>query len=488
MGTVIAVISKEGRDATKTAVAMLRSVAQKNAEKFGIASSHTVIVKSSIETLQNEGLNSPIIVGHVFSRILPQDMAQPLHLKAATMVFEGRLYEPAPNAFDAEFVSQKLQKNYLDGVTKIAEKFDGDFVFVIAENGQIIAGRDSLGVRPLYYGENLNFAALASQRKALWTVGIEKAKSFPPGHIAIVNSNRFQFKPVKTLTYSKPRKITIQNAVVNAQKLLQKSIQKRILGLKEAAVAFSGGLDSSIIAFLAEKSMYNIQLLHVSLPNQPEIEDAKKAAEALGLPLHVFLYDEDAVERILPKILRIIEESNPLQVSIAIPVYWVAEKTAEMGLKALFAGQGADELFGGYKKYVQSYQKHGREKVYQIIFDDIAEMHEINFERDFKICDFHGVELRLPFATYEIANFVSRLSPELKIIPSENWLRKLVLRYVAKNLGLPSFIIEKPKKAVQYATGVSRTLEKIAHREGLSLEAYLHRTFETVVKRTNHYE
>ena len=485
MGTVIAVINKEGKNATETAVAMLGSLAQKNAEKFGIASPHTVVVKSSIETLQNEDLNSSIIIGHVFSKILPQDKAQPLKLEVVTMVFDGRLYKPAPNVFDAEFVAQKLQKNYLEDATKITEKFEGDFVFVIAENEQIIAGRDSLGVRSLYYGENLNFAALSSQRKALWAVGIEKIKSFPPGHVAIVNSNGFQFKPVKTLKYSKPRKITIQNAVVNAQKLLQKSVQKRISGLKEVAVAFSGGIDSSIIAFLAKKIICDIHLLHVSLPNQPEIEDAKKAAEALKLPLHVFLYDEDAVERILPKILQLIEESNPLQVSIAIPVYWVAEKTAEMGLKVLLAGQGADELFGGYKKYVKSYQKHGREKVCQIIFDDIAKMHEINFERDFKICSFHGVELRLPFATYEIADFASRLPPELKIESSENWLRKLVLRYVAKNLGLPSFVIEKPKKAVQYATGVSRTLKKIAHKKGLSLEAYLRRMFEIALRETN---
>lgn len=488
MRAVIAVINKKGKDATEAGIAMLKNLAQKHIEKFGIASPSTVVINSSIDGLQTKLINSPLIIGYTFSETLSRDRPQPLKTKTATMVFEGRLYNPTSNISDAAFVAQELGRFPSKNAEEIIKKFEGDFVFVIAEDNCLVVGRDPLGVHPLYYGENSNFVALASQRKALWAIGIEKVISFPPGHIAIAKDSGFQFKPVKPLASSKIRETTIESAAKQLQKFLRASIQKRLSGLKEVAVAFSGGLDSSIIAFMAKKIVPDVHLIHVSLPDQPESDDAKKAAEALGLPLHIFLYDEGAVEKVLSKIFWIIEEANSIHASIAVPIFWTAEKTKEIGFKILLAGQGADELFGGYKKYVRSYQKHGREKVHQLIFNDIIKLYKINFERDFKICNYHSVELRLPFVTYEMAKFASHLSPELKIKLPDDGLRKLVLRYAAKNLGLPSFIIEKPKKAVQYATGVSRTLKKIAHKKGLSLEKYLQKVFKKSFKETMCYE
>ncbi len=67
-----------------------------------------------------------------------------------------------------------------------------------------MAGRDSVGVQPLYYGENQDIAAFATNRKALWKLGIENPLSFPPGHMAFAKREGFQFKPIKTLAFSEP--------------------------------------------------------------------------------------------------------------------------------------------------------------------------------------------------------------------------------------------------------------------------------------------
>jgi asparagine synthase (glutamine-hydrolysing) len=109
-------------------------------------------------------------------------------------------------------------------------------------------------------------------------------------------------------------------------------------------------------------------------------------------------------------------------------------------------------------------------------------MHETNFERDFKICNFHNVELRLPFATYQIAKFATDIPVELKIEMKDNELRKLVLRRVAENLGLPQSIAKKPKRAIQYATGVNKTLKKLARTKGVPMKEYIQETFQTVLK------
>jgi asparagine synthase (glutamine-hydrolysing) len=227
----------------------------------------------------------------------------------------------------------------------------------------------------------------------------------------------------------------------------------------------------------------DVHLFHVSLENQPETETAKQAAEELGLPIRIFQYREDDVKRVLPNVIWLIEEPDPVKASIGIPVYWAAEAAAKAEFKIMFAGQGADELFGGYKRYLDYYSKYGKQKVQEKIFEDIFGLYENNLERDFKICNFHNVELRLPFATYEIAEFAKDLPLELKIRPASDQLRKLVLRRVAENLGLPQFIVEKPKRAVQYSTGITKTLKKLAKREGLSLKEYVKNAFRAAFEK-----
>jgi asparagine synthase (glutamine-hydrolysing) len=481
MGAIIAVVSKKKANVAKTAVTMLKMLKHKGAETFGLASPTTVITEKSIGDLQDKEPSSPILIGHVFSRILMSDKPQPIKLDNGTVVFEGRIYSLNMEFSSVEFVTEKLNHN-LENAEALIKDFEGGFAFAVAESGRLMAGRDSLGLYPLYYGENTNLAALASERKALWKIGMKQAYSFPPGHIANVDKHGFKFKPTKTLVHAKTKQTTMQDSTKKLSSLLKQSVKHRVSGLKEVAVAFSGGLDSSIIAFLAKKFGVDMHLISVSLKNQPEIEHAKKAAETLNLPLHIHLYSEKAVEEVLPKVLWLIEDANPVKTSIGIPVFWTAEEATKMGFKVMLAGQGADELFGGYKRYLNDYLRYGEEFVQKIIFDDIAGMYGKNFERDSKICSFHNVELRLPFATYQLAKFGASLPLQLKIESPNHMLRKTVLRKVAEDIGLPRFIVKKPKRAIQYATGVNKAIKKLAKKKGYSTREYLQKTFQTVFK------
>lgn len=487
MGAIFAVLNRKGENVTETAVIMLRMLKPKGAEAFGIASPSAVKIEKNIDELQSQDIKSHIVIGHALTKILDLDKPQPIEMENVTLAFEGRIYPSNKKIPNVDTLAKKLQHNSEKTVKILVKEVEGDFAFVVAEPERLIAGRDVLGVRPLYYGENAEFAALASERKALWKIGIEKVDSFPPGHLALIDKNGFQFKPVKTFTYSKPKQMTMQSATKELQTLLQHSVKERALGLTEVAVAFSGGLDSSIIAFLAKNSEVNVHLIHVSLENQPETDYAKKAAEELKLPIHICLYREKDIEEILPNVLWLVEEPDPLKISIGIPVYWTAEKAAKMNFKVMLAGQGADELLGGYKRYLDDYSRYGDEKVQKTIFNDVCKMYETNFERDFKICNFHNVELRLPFATYQIAKFAIGLPLELKTGTQSNALRKLVLRRVAANLGLPQFIVEKPKGAIQYTTGTNKILKNLAKRKGLPMQKYLQGIFQSILeKRMSH--
>ncbi|MEM2386355.1 MAG: asparagine synthase C-terminal domain-containing protein, partial [Candidatus Bathyarchaeia archaeon] len=264
------------------------------------------------------------------------------------------------------------------------------------------------------------------------------------------------------------------------RRLLLQSVTERTAGLNRVAVAFSGGLDSSLIAHLAKKLGVDVHLVHVSLEGQSETLHAEEAASLLGLPIHKHLYRVEDVESVLPKVLWCIESTELVKTSIAIPLFWAAEKAAELGFKVLLTGQGADELFGGYRRYLTLYTRFGENAAKKAMLSDIAKMHEENFERDFKVCSFHNVELRVPFASYPIVEFALGLPLAMKMASRDYVLRKFALRKAAEKFGLPSQIASRPKKAVQYATGVDKALRKLAKNKNLSLKQYLQTIFDDV--------
>jgi len=483
MGALVAVLHKQDKDTTKAAVTMLKALWTRKTEAFGIASPTATHVEGKLETLGTETLNSSTMVGHAFTRILASDKPQPIKLKRAALVFEGRIYLPAKSISDAEIVAAKLNQETEKAAETLVKETNADFTFAIAEPSKLIAGKDALGAQPLYFGQNNELAALTSERKALWSIGINQTETFPSGHIAIIDKNRFSFKQVKTLEYPEPKQTTLQVASEELQASLERSVIERIRGLEEIAVAFSGGLDSSLIAFIAKKSKAHIELVHVSLESQPETEHAKVAAERLELPIRMRLFKENDIERVLPKVLWLIEEVDPVKAGIGVPMYWVAQEAAEMKLTVMLAGQGADELFGGYKRYVDEYLRNGGERARKRMFDDVVKLHETNIDRDSRICNFHGVELRSPFAAYEVARFALSLPMKHKIEPKHGGTRKIILRHVAERLGLPRSIVEKPKKAVQYTSGVDKALRKLAKKNKSSLREYLQHTFEDTARK-----
>jgi len=482
MGALVAAVNKAGENVVPMVVAMLRELTHRGNDGHGIATPNSVITASSIEELNLKDPVSSIALGHNLSRILPRDQPQPVKGNGFTVVFEGRMF-PSPNPLDLPEVKEivgKLASNPLRNAGSILESCEGSYVFAVADFNKIIAGRDLFGEAPLYYGENETMCAVASERKALWKLGMEDARSFPPGHLAVINAYGFSFRTVKMLRVPPKENLDMETAARALQLLLLESTRKRVSDLEAVAVAFSGGVDSSVVAVLAENVGLDVQLVSVGLEGQPEVMFAEEAAEALDLPLHLQTYTVSELEQTLAKVLWLIEEPHVINACIAVPFYWLAETASKLGYPVLLAGQGADELFGGYQRYLTEYESSGAEAVEQKMFYDIENAYRANFQRDNQVCSFSGVELRLPFIDRDVIDFSLRLPLRLKINSVEDRLRKRVLRRVARNLEIPSFMADKPKKAVQYTTGVTKALQRLAKDEGLTLREYVEKAFTKV--------
>jgi asparagine synthase (glutamine-hydrolysing) len=479
MGAIAAAVNKKEKNAVNTVVAMLKELTHRGVDAHGVATPNSVTTTKLIEEIASKNISSSVALGHNLSRILQRDQPQPVRGDGFTLVFEGRLF-PSPSLAEINEIVRKLGSSPQRMASHVVQKLEGDYAFVIAVPSKIIVGRDMFGTNPLYYGENETTCAVASERKALWTLGIRNVKSFPPGHLALISAQGFSFKPIKTLAQPTQEDINIETAAERLQTLLLQSTKKKTSDLEKVAVAFSGGLDSSVIAVLAKKCGINVQLVSVGLENQPEVEFAETAAEALELPLNLQTYAISDLEQVFPKVLWLIEEHDTVKASIAIPFYWTAENASKLGFNVLLAGQGGDELFGGYHKYLKDYTQFGVKAVQNNMYRDIAKSYETNFQRDNQVCSFHKVELRLPFIDNDIVHFSLGLHPSLKIESAEDQLRKKVLRQVAQNLGIPMFIANKTKKAIQYTTGVNKAIKKSAKKEGLTSRKYVEKIFRRV--------
>ncbi len=340
------------------------------------------------------------------------------------------------------------------------EKLRGYYVLAIANRKTLRIFRDRIGIQPVFYGYTKDFLVFASERRAIrdFVTPIR----LPPGHMLLLQNRKVSIKPIRILTKPTPIEISEKEATETLSRLIIQSVER--LSEDEIAVMFSGGLDSTTIARVASR-FSDVRLFTVALPEARDSVWAKKVADVLKLPIDIHVIHPGDLEYYLEQTICVIDEWNPLKVLIGIPIYITCERIRENGFRVAFAGQGADELFGGYAKYL----KMSIQDFLMNNFIDIITLAANNLERDEHISTFNGVELRLPYLDDDIVDFALRLPPELKI---RNEIRKYILRLVAIRLGVPREIAFAPKKAVQYSTGTARYIRRIARRIGKSLSEY----------------
>ncbi|NJE60217.1 asparagine synthase-related protein [Thermococcus sp. 21S7] len=351
-----------------------------------------------------------------------------------------------------------------EAVRKVMLMLEGDYAVAFSDGERIYLFRDPVGIRPLYYSPRGFFA---SEKKVLWAIG-EEAIPVEPGELVVISRQGVERKRVFTLTELKGTALTQKGAKRALLSVLEHAV--RVRTGKKTGVLFSGGLDSSLIALLASRHS-NVVLYAAGAEGSPDLEWARRASELLGLPLREYVFDLDDVREAVSRVVFAIEEPNAMNLAIGIPLYFATRLAGEEGCRLLLSGQGADELFGGYAKYLKNPA---------LMESDLLEMGEKNLARDDKIAMLNSVEGRVPFLDLAVVSVALRTPAGAKI---ENGVRKAVLRKAAVELGLPKEIAEREKKAAQYGSHAQKLLEKLAKMENLTLSGYAQKAFREVFKR-----
>ena len=256
---------------------------------------------------------------------------------------------------------------------------------------------------------------------------------------------------------------------------LYSAVEKRVNMISDVGLIFSGGVDSTILAVLlkqiAEKRNnnansipLNVKLYSVGVENSQDVKFSKEIAEELNLPLKTVIIDENTVKESIKPVLTAIEDDNVMKLGVGMTIYLAAKAMKEDNIKVALSGQGADELFGGYNRYLKHFEENSLFDAYfaldEEIYHDIANMYHVNLERDDAVSMANGVELRVPFLDMDIIDLALDIPGIYKIKDNEDILRKHILRDVAKSIGVPDYIADRPKKAAQYGSGINKILKK----------------------------
>ncbi len=385
---------------------------------------------------------------------------------------DGSIFAVDGTFFNAESVEATLSQT---GPARIDEllRVPGAFSFLALHEGRIIAARDPLGQKPLYYGvDRRGRYAFASLKTAFTGIGVGDLQTVSPGHLVAVTGRSVTSSDTHKLRKPEPGKITEGQATERLGDLLLEAVSRTVP--KGCGLAFSGGLDSTLVAQAMQKKGLEPSLVSVGVGDQPEVTHASQVAEHMGLDLTVRVISESEILDAIPRVVETVETSDPTIVAITLPFYFACQECWGMGLDTLVAGQLSDELFGGYARFEEIAKSRGGSGIESEVWRSVVAASTNDFEPGDKIAVSSGLELRCPFAYTPLVEYSLGLPPDLKVrVSGEIVVRKYILRRLAEKWGLPEEVVNRPKKAVQYSSGVHKVLMREAKRRKVTLSEFL---------------
>jgi len=336
---------------------------------------------------------------------------------------------------------------------------DGMFSWVLWDKKQdrVIAARDPIGVISFYLGRSSTTPGavyFASELKCLHPV-CDDIIAFPPGHV-------YDSKTDQLTRYFEPKwwdPTNVPSTPVDLKVLrttLEKSVRKRLMAEVPYGVLLSGGLDSSLVASIAQRETMRMQeaakktnasaedlvgiddnselstlpffqQLHsfsIGLPGAPDTEAAMEAAKFLGTKHHAFTFTVEDGLNALSDVIYHLETYDVTTIRASTPMYLLSRKIKAMGVKMVLSGEGSDEIFGGYLYF---HAAPNREEFHKETVRRVKNLHLADCLRANKSTSAWGLEARVPFLDKEFLATAMAVDPKDKMIDSEH-IEKYILR------------------------------------------------------------
>ncbi|MDX6181891.1 asparagine synthase B [Flavobacterium sp. Fl-77] len=407
--------------------------------------------------------NGSILCHESLSIIDLQSGKQPIQgTSKAWMVHDGEIYNYQElkdgvlkeHTFRTKSDSEVIVHLYEEFGYDFCNKLDGDWAFVIMDGDDYMAGRDPMGVKPLYYGLDERGRIYFSSEMKPIADQCKSFSTFPPGHYYTGKSG--------FVKYYDPEYEDYENAIQELDLALIRSslieaTRKRLMGNVPVGVLLSGGLDSSLTSAIAARLLaengQKLQSFSIALDaDAPDAKAARKAAEFLGTEHHEVHFTVAEGVAILEKIILHIETYDVISVRASVPMYLLAKVIVEKGIKVILSGEGADEIFGGHLYFrnapsAEDFQKETIERIQKLFTADLL--------RADKSTMAFGLETRVPFLDKQFLDATVRIKPEEKQPKTYDGVEKYILRKAfdtPEDPYLPAEILWRQKE--QFSDGV----------------------------------
>jgi asparagine synthase (glutamine-hydrolysing) len=425
--------------------------------------------------------NAPVIMSHCrLSIIGPEDGAQPIHQTDDLLVVNGEIYNHedlrailGEGSFETASDSEAVLHLFRSGASRWIDRLDGMFAFVLATRDRILAARDPLGIKPLYMARLGQGYAFASELKAFDGVPVEAVEHVPPGGLFDTRDGwRRWYRTPAGAAEAEPG-LDVGHTARELRLVLEEAVAKWMVADVEVGSFLSGGLDSSIIAALAQQVRARsgrtpLRTFSVGLAGSPDLLAARRVAAHIGSDHREMAFTPDDVAENLAHVIYHLESADIDLVRSAIPTLFAA-RLARREVKAVLTGEGADELFAGYA-YHHDYVDDPRALADELT-RSLGTMHNINLQRVDRVTMAESLEARTPFLDRDLIDFAQAIPAELKLrrtdpdaveatgATTEKW----ILRRACADL-LPADLVWRKKAQFDEGSGTVDALQPALRR------------------------
>lgn len=329
---------------------------------------------------------------------------------------------------------------------------DAEFACVLydKESGELIAARDPIGIRPLFYGSTKNGdMVFASEAKNL--VGlVERIQPFPPGHYYykgefvcysdIAKPQLFVHEDVETITKE------IHDRLVAA-------VEKRMDADAPLGFLLSGGLDSSLVCAIAANIVKRpIRTFAIGMDvDAIDLKYAKRVADFIGARHTEVIMTKEQVLDALKEVIQNLATYDITTIRASIGMYLVCKAIHEnTDIKVLMTGEISDELFGykytDFAPNAQEFQKESEKRVRELHYYDVL--------RADRCLAANSLEARVPFGDLAFAGYVMSIDPAKKMNVYGKG-KYLLRKAFEEDAILPEEILWREKAAFSDAVGHS---------------------------------
>ena len=247
--------------------------------------------------------------------------------------------------------------------------------------------------------------------------------------------------------------------MVTLKHALYDAVADSVSGIQRVAVAFSGGVDSSVLAKVCQNLTKQITLITIGFPGSHDITFSKRIASKMGIEHKVCEIDYSDFEEKVQRIPQSIGCENTSHIENCIGNFYICRLAKQNQLDIVLSANGCDELFCGYDGYRGVF--HGGDaEISKLMDKKIA--NEFTLMEEIKIATAPlCVQVRQPFLSPDFIQFCKTIPIDQKIKGPNDMIRKHILRRTALAIGVPEESAMKPKKALQYGSSIHKYLKKM---------------------------